>query len=139
MLLKQVYLQNAHEPLQIPYPPNYSGEKTKVDEDSDDQEFHVSTEPRFLTQDEIDLVNDFLKRSVYPQKLLLTGCVMIDPDDPLLDVDHDKLDKVEADQGLPNSRKHPNGGTRQIYERVLLIRERGYEGNGLKSLPLARS
>jgi hypothetical protein len=138
MLLKQVQLQNPREPLQIRYPDDFTGEK-HAGEDSEDLEFYISTEPRFLTNDEIDLVNEFLKKIPYPQKLVPTGCVMVDPDDPLWGFDHDRLDKVEKEQNLPSSRKHPNGGTRQLIERILLIRERGYEGNGLKSLPIGRS
>jgi hypothetical protein len=134
MILKQVQLQNSREPLQIPYPPDFKGEKY-AEQDSEEQEFYLSSEPRFLTKDEIEVAQEYLKTIWYSPKLSFTGCVMIDPEDPLLDFNHDQLDRIEKEQNLPSSRKHPTGGTRQMFERVLLIRERGYEGTGFKSLP----
>jgi len=137
MILKQAHLRTAREPLQIRYPDDYEGEKNAA-EDEDDPEFYITTEPRFLTDGEIKLVRDFVKNLSYPQELVLTGCTMIDPDDPLLEFDHDQLDELEKMQSLPLTRKHPSGGTRQAFERVLLIREQGYEGTGFKSLTGAK-
>lgn len=132
-MLKQAHLRTSREPLQIRYPDGFDGEKY-AGEDEDDQEFYITTEPRFLTKDEIKLAREYIKTLSYPQELVLTGCTMIDPDDTLLDFDHDQLDELERTQGLPSTRKPPSGGTRQTFERVLLIREKGYEGTGFKSL-----
>lgn len=137
MILKQVHLKAAKEPLQIRYPEGYEGEKS-ADEDQDDGEFFITTEPRFLCEDEINLVREYVKTLSYSQELMFTGCTMIDPDDTLLDFDHDQLDALEETQGLPSTRKPPGGGTRQAFERVLLIREKGYEGTGFKSLSGAK-
>lgn len=129
---KQVYLAVRREPLQFVYPPDFAGEKSG---DLDDEEFFLGQEPRFLTADEIELVEEILASLPYTQKLVKTGCVLIDPYDPLLEVTHDRLDEIEAQQKLPSSRKAPGGGTVGIRERVLRIRENGYEGYGNKSLP----
>lgn len=137
MILEQVHLRTSREPLQIRYPDGYQGEKS-ADEDGEDDEFYVSTEPRFLCQDEIKLVREFIKTLSYSQELVLTGCTMIDPDDTLLGFDHDQLDALEKSQGMPSTRKPPGGGTRQTFERVLLIREKGYRGTGFKSLSGAK-
>ena len=135
MLLKQAQLRIGREPLQIRYPEDFQGDKYDGGNlDFDDNEFYVSTEPRFFSSDEIEIIREYLKDLPYPQDLVLTGCTMIDEEDPLLDLDHEQLDALEKDQLLPLTRKPIGGGTRQLFERVLLIREVGYEGTGFKGL-----
>lgn len=139
MLLKQAHLRVEREPLQIRYPEGFLGDKYDGgNPDFDDQEFHISTEPRFLSLDEIEIVRGYIKSLPYSQDLVLTGCVLIDEEDPLLGLDHDQLDALEKDQLLRSTRKPIGGGTRQLFERVLLIREAGYEGTGFKGLPGAK-
>lgn len=139
MILKQAHLRIGREPLQIRYPEDFDGEKYDGGNlDFDDSEFHVSTEPRFFSLAEIEIIREYLKSLPYSQDLVLTGCTMIDEEDPLLELDHEQLDTLEKDQLLRSTRKPVGGGTRQLFERVLLIREAGYEGTGFKGLPGAK-
>lgn len=125
-LLKQAALKYSREPLQIAYPSDYVGEKSIPNED----EIFISTQPRMLTIDEIELIENFLTKLPYTQSLYFTGLVLIDPGDSLLKASHDDLDLVEKNAQLSNTRLAPGGGTRSVMERVLLIREAGYYGNG---------
>lgn len=133
MTLSQCHLRFAKEPLQIPYPRNFSGQKSVSE---DDLGFFISQEPRFLTNDEIGLVRAYLPKLPYSQDLVLTGCVMIDSNDPMLDYSHDRLDEVERRHKLSSSRYAPGGGERAVRERVLIVRESGILGdtNGLIAL-----
>lgn len=131
VLQKQVSLKNGREPLQVPYPANWQGEKSG---EPDDLELYISTVPRFITTDEVPLVEAFLKKLTYPQSLVYTGCVRIDPDDPLLNFSAEELDRVEKEQNLPSTSNAPGGGQRQLIARVLMIREAGYEGNGNRAI-----
>ena len=126
----EVHLQRAKEPLQVPYPRNYQGLKSGKDSD---KEIHISCQPRYLHQDEIEVVEAFLAKLPYPQALIKTGAVMIG-DDPLLGATHDELDELEANANLSNTRYVKTGGERTITERVLIIRERGYFGSSSKML-----
>lgn len=127
---KQAYLQNRGESLQIPFPAEFSGQKT----DEDDDELFISTTPRFLSLDEIALVTAYLAKLPYLQSLSFTGLVLLDADDPLLSMSHDQLDAAEKGAHHQNSRKPSGGGTRSVRERAYIIRERGYLGNGSKAL-----
>jgi hypothetical protein len=129
-MLKQVSLQKGVEPLQIPYPKDYKGEKSGKPSDG---EFHLSSQPRFLTEGEINLADKFIKKLPYRQALNLTGCVMVG-NDPLFTKSHNELDEIERNIGLPNTRYASSGGQRQVTERVLILREHGYEGSGITKL-----
>jgi len=130
--LFEVGLSNPREPLQIPYPKSYMGAKSGK---PTDQEFHLSVEPRYLFQGEIEIAEKFVSKLPYPQRVVRTGAVLNpDGDDPLAQADHDELDRVEKAQSMPNTRKSPTGGERSPYERVLIIRERGYFGNNSQLL-----
>lgn len=131
MLQAQVALRTRREPLQIPYPSDFRGQKTG---DEDDSEFYLSTEPRFLSLDEIKIAEAFVLRLPYPQGVVRTGAVLVDPDDPLLNAAPEELDKVESENGLSSSKYSNDGTLRSPQERVLLIRERGYLGNGKLAL-----
>lgn len=133
MTLLQCHLRFAREPLQISYPRDFNGKKSISE---DDPSFFISQEPRFLTNDEIGLVETYLPKLPYQQALVVTGCVMIDPDDPMLGYSHNRLDEVERRNKLPSSRYAPGGGERETRERVLIIRESGVLGatNGLIAL-----
>lgn len=120
------------EPLQIPYPDGYEGAKSVG---KDDSEFYLSTLPRWVTPEELELANQYVSRLPYPQSVKRMGPVLIDENDPLLSCDHDALDQAEISAQAPNTRNAPGGGTRSIYERVLLLRETGYMGGSSKVLP----
>jgi hypothetical protein len=130
-MLKQAMLRIRKEPLQIPYPSDWTGQKSSGPEE---EEVIISTEPRWLTEDEIPLVEAFIKTLPYSQFLDLTGAVLIDPNDSLLNASHDDLDRADAAAGFPNTRYLPGGGQRSVQERVLILRERGYVGNGSTAL-----
>lgn len=125
----QCFLQFAREPLQIPYPQEWQGEKSN----SEEEEIFISTEPRWLTQDEKDLVQAFVAKLPYRQELATTGATLVG-NDPLLNATHEQLDKIERENGLLSTNPAPGGGKRAIRERVYIIRENGYSGNGNKAL-----
>lgn len=113
----QAYLGRRSEPLQIPVP----GRRA---------ELHLTTQPRWLDAEEVAAAQAYINDLSYPQTLVLTGAVIGDADDPLLNFSHDELDMLESELGLPNTRKPKAGGTRMLPERVYLIRERGYTNGG---------
>lgn len=123
-MLYQVKLRNPGESLQIPYPSDWEGDKSG---DETDTSFHLSPNPRFLTQPEIELGKEYVSKLGYSQAVVLTGAKLIG-DDLLISKTHDELDAIEVEQRMPNTRR-VNGGERSVYERVLIIRERGYEEN----------
>lgn len=130
----QVKLQVPQETLQIAYPPGFpvlqkTGQRS-------DQEFHLSTTPRFLSGEEIVVAEDFITNLPYRQQLIKTGLILLDANDPLLQKTHDELDQVEAQSKLSSTRNAPAGGLRAIRERVILIRERFYQGTGNLALPV---
>ena len=126
---KQVALSKSYEPLQIPIPRGFKGERT----DPSATEFYITTTYTVLSIDEIAVVQEFLKKLPYQQSLSF-GALLIDPNDPLLKSSHEDLDQIEARSGMVSSRNAPRGGNRSIVERVLQIRELGYVGNGHKAL-----
>jgi hypothetical protein len=126
-MLKLAHLRTRREPLQIPYPAGFGGAKSGH---ADDETLLISHEPRWLTEAEVDIVEAFLKKLPYRQALEMDGAVLIDGDDPLLAASQDDLDQAEASAQLPNTRYLPGGGQRSTRERVLILRERGYGGNG---------
>lgn len=128
---KQCYLKIGSESLQIPYPPDFKGAKSM---DSEDTEIHINSLPRLLTEDEILVVEDYLKTLPYPQSLLFTGAIFLDPSDPLVAMDNIELDRLEDEDMLPSTKYSKDGGIRQPYERVLILRESGYKGVGRKQL-----
>jgi hypothetical protein len=128
---KQAYLKIGSESLQIPYPPDFKGAKSL---DIEDTEIHINSIPRLLTEDEIPLVENYIKTLPYPQSLLFTGAVFLDPSDPLVAMSNAELDKLEADELIPSTKYSKDGGLRQPYERVLILRESGYQGVGRKQL-----
>lgn len=124
-MLLQVRLQQSGEPLQIPYPAEWQGDRSGT---SDDPTLLINQMPRWVTPDEALLIEDYLKKLPYRQSLERTGAVRIDADDPLLSATHEELDTAEAAAQLANTRTLIGGGTRSIQERVLILRERGYRG-----------
>lgn len=128
---KQAHLKSGSESLQIPYPPDFKGAKSMDDEDT---EIHINSLPRLLTEDEITLVESYLTILPYPQVLLFTGAIFLDPSDPLVSLDNTELDRLEDEELLPSTKYSKDGGTRQPYERVLILRESGYQGVGRKQL-----
>ncbi|NJR41076.1 MAG: hypothetical protein HC781_22340 [Leptolyngbyaceae cyanobacterium CSU_1_4] len=125
---QQVALRLGREPLQITVPENFTGKRS-----SDETEIFLSTQFHPLTFDEIDLCSRHIDTLPYKQSLV-KGAIILDPEDPLLSADHEKLNKVERESHLPNSEFVLNGGKRSIIERVLLIREQGVLSNGDKQL-----
>jgi hypothetical protein len=130
MALIEAALRTPKEPLQIPYPRNFNGEKSGRETDA---EFHISCEPRYLTREELEIAEQFCQKLPYSQAVVKTGAVMIG-DDVLLDKDHDYLDEIEKAQSLPSTRYLDGTSERSVPERVLIIREWGYFGNGSKVL-----
>ena len=123
-----VRLKNSVEPLHIPYPENYQGQKT----DSEDSEFNLSTIPRRLTLDEITLAKEYVSLLPYKQSLAFPNGVFLDESDPLLNKTHDQLDQIEGQNRLKNTRKGGKNSSleRTLLERVVRIRQSGYTGNG---------
>ena len=112
----------------IDYPEGFKGEKSE--ENIREKAFFVSSEPRWLTLDEIDLVAKYLldfNKGQFgkSQALVYTSAVLIDADDLLLKATHAELNQIEKVNGLKNSQYSIAGGQRSIYERVLIIREQG--------------
>lgn len=122
---RQASLAKAAEPLQIKYPRNFTGQKS----DPDATEILISTRMGLYTIDEIRVIEVYLSTLPYAQKLSF-GTVLIDQDDLLLNANHDQIDQTEQSIGYPNSRTAPGGGERSLRERVLILRENGYYGNG---------
>lgn len=135
MALLEVNLRHPKEPLQISYPRDFMGQKSGREADA---EFHISCEPRFLTPEEIEVAEAFIKKLPYTQALDRTGAVLVG-DDSLLEKDHDYLDDIEKAQSLPNTRFVSGTSERATAERVFIIRERGYFGNGSKILDSKRA
>ncbi|MFQ3617444.1 MAG: hypothetical protein SNJ57_10040 [Cyanobacteriota bacterium] len=130
-MLLQVKLQRSGEPLQIPYPEGWEGERSGTAEDTT---LLVNQLPRWVTPDEELLINEYIGKLPYRQSLERTGAVQIDADDPLLNATHEELDTAEAAAQLPNTRTLIGGGTRSIQERVLILRERGYRGGAHRAI-----
>ena len=128
-LQKQAYLSigPVH---QIPYPPDFEGEKSG---DEDDENFSLGTQPRFLTSDEVELATAYVQSIPDAQRLLFTGAVLIDPEDPLLNATHEDLTRLIEQERL----KIPvevQGGTLPVQAIVLAIREAGYSGSGKRAI-----
>jgi hypothetical protein len=130
--LRQVALAYPKEPLQISYPKGFKGERRHPEHS---EEIFISTEFADLTLDEIDVVEQFLKKLPYPQALIFGTDLALQENDPLMEMSQEQLDALEKQEGFPSTRKSPNGGDRTILERVVQIRvDQGYEGSGLLSL-----
>lgn len=132
---KQVALRFQREPLQISYPRGFQGAKSTHPEE---EEFFLSTEPRFLTLDEIQVAQEFIRRLSYRQELTFTGAILVDPNDPLLNASPEQINRIEAEAHLPSTEMAPGGGRRSVRERVYILRERGFLSNGNKVLSAAK-
>lgn len=128
-LQKQIYL-SIGPTRQVPYPSDYQGEKSG---DEDDENFSLSTQPRFLTTDELELAEAYVQSIPDAQRLLYTGAVLVDPEDPLLEASHEDLKKVIEQEKL-NIPIEVSGGTLPVQAIVLAIREAGYAGTGKRAL-----
>jgi hypothetical protein len=118
-------LRYGREPLQVPIPEDFQGERG----DPDAPDLWITTQPGLFTLDEQQVIEAYLPTLPYSQ-VLVKGAIMIDSDDPLLELDHEGLSKVEAENGLQITEFAPGSGRRTLYERVLIIREQGFLGNG---------
>lgn len=114
---RQASLQVGREPLQIPVPPDFKGDRT-----SDAPEIFISSVPGIYSLAEIEVIQNFLPKLPYRQGLNL-GALFIDADDPLISASHDELDQAEKEAKLPNTRRVPGGGERSPMERLLILRE----------------
>ena len=132
--IRQTALARPVEPLQIPYPKGFKGDRRHPELS---EEIFISTEMTDLTLDEIAVVEEFIKKLPYAQHLVFgTDLGVLQEDDPLLKMTQNQLDKLERQEGFAPSRNSPNGGDRTIFERVVIIRVDGeYDGNGMPSLP----
>jgi hypothetical protein len=134
-LLQQVKLPHSSPKklLYIKYPDDFQGEKSESDAD---EYFSLGTEFRLLTEDELDLVYKELgtDRENAASKVVFSGCVQVDPEDPLRTYSSEDLDELEKELGYPSTRRALNGGINPVDMRVIEIRTRGYRGNGLERL-----
>lgn len=112
----------------VAYPADFMGEKSG---DESDESFCLGVAARYLTEDELNLAEELCRKLPYPQSVVKTGAILLDKEDPLLQVDHDYLDGLEQTLDMPSTRS-VGDGTREVSERVLLIREAGYRGSGHK-------
>jgi hypothetical protein len=128
----EAHLQTPRETLQIPYPAGFPvSEKTYRDDDN----LTASYEPRYYTEAEIKLIEEFLPRLNYTQSLVQTGAVLVG-NDPLLEcATHDILDAIETAQGYVISRYLDADIERALRERVYLVRELGYRGMPASVIP----
>jgi hypothetical protein len=131
----EVKLAKSREPLQISYPKGFTGEKSGK---TSDKEIHISTQPRYITQDEVGFIEAYIRKLPYEQGLEKTGVILVG-NDPLLQVSHDTLDSLEEDNNLKPTRTSPMGGDRSVAERVFIIRESGFYQNASKQLLPAKS
>lgn len=115
-----VKLGVAQEPLLIPYPENWSGEKSV---ENSDRSFFLSCSPRTLSMDEIELAKSYVKELPYHQTVVFMGGVLVSPDDPLFAASASELSAYERRQGLPVTERNQSGGRRLPRERVHMIRE----------------
>jgi len=132
--IRQTALARPVEPLQIPYPKGFKGERRHPELS---EEIFITTEMTDLTLDEIAVVEKFLEKLPYDQSLIFgTDLGVLQEDDPLLKMTPAQLDKLERQEGFQPTRISPNGGERTILERVIILRvDGGYDGNGVPSLP----
>ncbi|NJR25775.1 MAG: hypothetical protein HC786_28480 [Richelia sp. CSU_2_1] len=131
--LRQAALAHPVEPLQIPYPRGFAGERRDPEKS---EEIFIGTEMTELTPDEISVVETFLKKLPYPQSLVFgTDINVLHEDDPLLVMTQEQLDALERREKLAPSRQSPQGGERTILERAIIIRVDGeYDGGGLPAI-----
>lgn len=132
--IRQTALARPVEPLQIPYPKGFKGERRHPELS---EEIFISTEMTDLTLDEIEVVEKFLEKLPYAQSLIFgTDLGVLQEDDPLLKMTPELFDRLERQEGFESTRISPNGGERTVFERALILRVDGnYEGNGMLSLP----
>lgn len=125
-LLIQAHLQRSGEPLQIPYPEGFGGEKSG---DPDESGFFLTALPRLLTRDEYAIAQTFIKILPYPQGLTRTGLVLMGTADPIAALTTEQISRLEALLGYADAAIAPGGGPRSHQERAILIRDRGYVGD----------
>jgi hypothetical protein len=125
---QQVALSRNGEPIQVPVPDNFMGERS-----SESPVLMLTTQFHPFTMAEIELIESFIKTLPYTQSLSRGG-VMLSEDDPLLLENHDFLDNLESLESLPKTRFVKGGGENSVFARVLLIRESGFMGNGKPAL-----
>lgn len=128
---KQAALRFGKETLEIPYPLGFKGKKSL---DPQDNEIYINSAYRWLTEDEIPLVQAKIAGIGYRQELKFSGAILIDDDDPLLSLTADELDAIETNEQLQSTKYAKDGGLRQVRDRVLILRELGYQGVGRKQL-----
>lgn len=123
---QEAALTHAVEPLQIPVPRKFEGTLTNPDA----TELYVNSEFQPYTLDEIGIIRTFLEKKVSYTQSLKLGAYLVDGDDALFSKTHDELDALESQEKRGNTRTAIGGGERQTRERVLILREFGYSGNG---------
>lgn len=127
---RQIALKIAREPIQVQYPKDFKGQRSQA---LGQTEIFITTQPTVATDDEIEFIEAYIRTLPYPQRLA-KGAVLIDEDDPLLGLSHAELNKVEQDANFACTEKAVGSGQRSIRERVLILREAGFLGNGTQHL-----
>lgn len=127
-MYREVYYSGKGAPpmISVVYPPGFQGYRTIDREDGD--RFMIGPHPVILSDDEIKLVEAQFASMPNPPNLVFTSNVLVG-DDPLYKASHEQLDRIEAENGYPSSRKDPKGRDRNIQNRVLILRcDRQYSG-----------
>jgi hypothetical protein len=122
-MLIEASLKERMEAIQVPVPEGFAGQRVNPDDES----IHVSRTPCYYTPDEIDLIEAFLGRLKYSQSLRLTGSRKIGLDSLLAATQQD-LDRIEANNSLVSTKYTTDGSERPLLDRILIIRESGYQG-----------
>lgn len=125
-MYREVYYRGKNAPpmISVTYPPGFRGDRTISREDGN--RFIATPSPTILSDDEITLLEAELQKLSNQIKLMFTSNVIVG-DDPLYNASHEQIDRIEAENGYPSSRKDPKGRQRTIQNRVLILRcDRGY-------------
>ena len=136
-MLIEAHLAEPRESLQVPVPESFRGRRR----DNEDESLHVTTQPAYYTADEISLIEGHILKLRYTQSLVLTGSKLIG-NDPLLEASVKQIGEIEKAIGSGSTKILDDGSDRPLLDRVLILRENGFEGSApeiVESLPEASS
>ena len=125
--MKLEIVMTGGEPLQIEYGSGYKGKRMGGRKAT---ALHISPQnPVYLYPEEVALVEKHIaERAIAGESLSKTGAVLIDQNDPLLNMSHKALDRIEKAYDFPSSKFGSSRGDAlrpiSIQHRVLIIRER---------------
>jgi hypothetical protein len=122
-MLIEAHLVEPREHLQVPVPESYRGERR----DNEDPSIHITTQPAYFTEGEIELVEAYVLKLPYSQSVTRTGAVLVG-NDPLLTASAQQLDEIEKTAGVGSSKILDDGTDRPLLDRALMLRENGFSG-----------